>query len=247
MALDSDAKRFSALNIGNPWRGVNYFPTGTVDAAERLAVLYFGSSIAAEAPVEVPDVVGETQAAGTATLEGDGFVVSVTTAYSDSVAEGLIISQDPAGGEFAASGATVAIVVSLGPEPEEAEQPSGGWLFLNTYEAELQRRRAREKARRELEEETERIEDALDREIAQFMRVQEAKDEKREDFERLAKLAKANADLEAARRYSERVATAYARVLSQGNYSAIEALDRELKRAREEEDFIVLALMLLVD
>ena len=197
--------------------------------------------------VEVPDVVGETQAAGTTTLEGDGFVVSVTTAYSSSVAEGLVISQAPAGGEFAASGSTVAIVVSLGAEPEEAEQPSGGWLFLNTYEAELQRRRAREKARRELEEETERIEDALDREIGQLLRKQEAIDDKREDFDRLAKIAKANADLEAARQYSERVAAAMARVIAQGNYSAIEAFDREIKRAREEEDFIVLALMLLVD
>lgn len=75
-------------------------------------------------PVEVPDVVGETQAAGTATLEGDGFVVSVSTAYSDSVAVGLIISQDPTGGSFAQLGSTVEIVVSLGPEPV-VEQPSG--------------------------------------------------------------------------------------------------------------------------
>src|SRR5688572_30114513 len=65
--------------------------------------------------VEVPDVLGETQAAGTTELETALFVVSVTTAYSPSVAAGLIISQDPEGGEFAAEGSTVAIVVSLGP------------------------------------------------------------------------------------------------------------------------------------
>src|SRR5688572_26932117 len=68
--------------------------------------------------VEVPDVVGETQAAGTTTLEGVGFVVSVSTAYSAGVAVGLIISQSPEGGEFAASGSTVAIVVSLGPQSQ---------------------------------------------------------------------------------------------------------------------------------
>jgi hypothetical protein len=79
------------------------------------------------AQVVVPDVVGETQAAGTATLEGDGFVVAVTTAYSSLVAAGLIISQVPTGGASAASGSTVTITVSLGVEPvtESTQQPAG--------------------------------------------------------------------------------------------------------------------------
>lgn len=145
MALDTDAKRFSALNVGNPWRGVNYFPTGTVDAAERLALVYLGSSIVAEAPVEVPDVVGETQAAGTTTLETALFVVAVETAYSDSVAEGLIISQSPTAGSFANSGSTVTITVSLGPEPV-AEEPIGGhFIPQKDYRPELDARRIRER------------------------------------------------------------------------------------------------------
>jgi hypothetical protein len=76
-------------------------------------------------PVEVPDVVGETQAAGTATLEGEGFVVAVVEAYSDSVALGSIVSQSPVGGSFAASGSTVTITVSLGPQPAASEHPAG--------------------------------------------------------------------------------------------------------------------------
>jgi hypothetical protein len=67
--------------------------------------------------VEVPDVVGETQAAGTTTLETALFVVSVATAYSPTIAAGLIISQAPIGGSFAAEGSTVTITVSLGAEP----------------------------------------------------------------------------------------------------------------------------------
>lgn len=197
-------------------------------------------------PVEVPDVVGELQATGTSTLEGDGFSVAVETAYSPTVEVGLIISQDPEGGSFANPGSTVTIVVSLGPEPQ-SDQASGGWLFLNTYEAEQQRRRARDKKRKELEDESEQIQDELDRAIALELRKQEATDDKRKDFDRLKELAKANADLEAARQYSERVGTAYARVLAQGNYSAIEALDRELKRAQEEEEFLLTAIMMLVD
>jgi hypothetical protein len=197
--------------------------------------------------VEVPDVTGETQAAGTTELETALFVVAVETAYSDSVAVGLIISQDPTGGSFAAEGSTVTITVSLGPEPVSDQPTGGGWLFLNLYEAELQRRRARKRRQRELEEETEQIEGQLDREIATLIRKQEAKDEKREDLKRLAEIAKANADLEAARQYSAAVGAAYAAAIEKGTTSALDRLDRELRKAREDEEFLMLTLMMLAD
>src|SRR5690606_23500582 len=112
------------------------------------------------APVEVPDVTGETQASATSTLEGAGFVVQVQTAFSDSIAEGLVISQVPAGGQAANSGSTVTITVSLGVQPVADDQPTGGWLFLNSFEAELQRRRREDEERREREESAEQIEDS---------------------------------------------------------------------------------------
>lgn len=104
--------------------------------------------------VEVQDVTGETQAAGTATLEGDGFVVAVETAYSPTIAEGLIISQDPVGGSFAASGATVTITVSLGPEPIPDEPIGGHFIPQKDYRPELDEKRLRDE--RELRELIER-------------------------------------------------------------------------------------------
>jgi PASTA domain len=65
-------------------------------------------------PVEVPDVVGLTQAAATAALTLAGFVVAVVTASSSSVALGLVISQVPGGGSESTEGATVTITVSSG-------------------------------------------------------------------------------------------------------------------------------------
>ena len=44
--MDTAAKRFSAMNIMCPWRGVNGFPTGTVDAAERASLNYLYNGIA---------------------------------------------------------------------------------------------------------------------------------------------------------------------------------------------------------
>lgn len=180
---------------------------------------------------------------------------SVETGWSFDTGAGLLeIDTDALGafGPFTVTATNVngdtpsnAFSVAVVAAQIESEVTGGGWLFLNQYELEKQRRRARDRRRKQLEEESERIEDATDRQIAQLLRVQEAKDDKREDYERLATLARANADLDAARRYSERVATAYARVLAQGNYSAIEALDREMKRAAEEEEFLLLSILML--
>jgi hypothetical protein len=124
--------------------------------------------------------------------------------------------------------------------------PVGGWNFHVAYEQEQRRRRVEARRRKQLEEEREEIEDETAREIAELISRQEAEDEKRRDLERLAAIAKANADLEAARAFSERVAVAYQRALEKGTFSALEALDRELKRAAEEEEFMQMALALLL-
>jgi hypothetical protein len=66
----------------------------------------------------IPDVTGMTQAEAEAAIVAATFTVgNVTTAYSDTVAEGDVISQDPVGGTPAASGTPVDLVVSDGPSP----------------------------------------------------------------------------------------------------------------------------------
>jgi beta-lactam-binding protein with PASTA domain len=91
-----------------------------------LLALQMNMLLAAGGPelVEVPDVVGNAQAAGTSTLEGAGFVVQVATANSSTVAAGDIISQQPLGGSSAPSGSIVVITVSLGEG-----QSGAGYLF----------------------------------------------------------------------------------------------------------------------
>ena len=43
MAADTAAKRLSAMNQMNPWRGPAVIPSGTVDDSERAAVLFLYS------------------------------------------------------------------------------------------------------------------------------------------------------------------------------------------------------------
>lgn len=190
-------------------------------------------------PVQVPDVVGETQAAGTLELENAGFVVAVDTAYSSVVAAGIIISQDPVAGSTPGTGATVTIVVSLGEAPQPPasdEQPSGGYGWQNWYDMELQRRRRRKRELDQAREEVERIEDRVEREIGQILQQQERADEKRADLERLRGMLNEFPKTHEASQgtMSQRTFEALERARIRGTLSALAQLDRELKQMEEE-------------
>jgi beta-lactam-binding protein with PASTA domain len=83
-------------------------------------------------PVTVLDVVGQTQAAATAALTGQGLTVSVTFSPSTTVAAGRVISQTPTGGSSAAAGSNVALVVSQGTAPTVATFVSRNTMSPNT-------------------------------------------------------------------------------------------------------------------
>ena len=47
MAIDTAAKRSSAINVGSPWRSRLPFPDGTIDQGDRQAVAFVYSGILA--------------------------------------------------------------------------------------------------------------------------------------------------------------------------------------------------------
>ncbi|CDM69074.1 Protein kinase [Clostridium bornimense] len=70
--------------------------------------------------VEVPDVTGKSQKDAEAELEEAGFKIGdITTEYSDDVTYGLVMSQDPAGGDKVDEGETINLVISNGPKARE--------------------------------------------------------------------------------------------------------------------------------
>jgi eukaryotic-like serine/threonine-protein kinase len=76
--------------------------------------------------VEVPSVVGMTEADARTTLQQAGFEVSSTSAPSDTTPQGNVSDQSPDGGTQATKGSTVSITVSSGPStttvPDEIGQ-----------------------------------------------------------------------------------------------------------------------------
>ena len=74
--------------------------------------------------VDVPAVTNMNSADAQSAIQNQGLTVgSITEDYSDSVAEGLVISQDPAGGKVK-KGSSVSIVVSKGPKTKMVTVPS---------------------------------------------------------------------------------------------------------------------------
>jgi beta-lactam-binding protein with PASTA domain len=66
--------------------------------------------------VEVPNVVGQTEADAISAIMSEGLVAASSEEPSDDVPNGSVIAQDPVGGSEVVAGSTVDIAVSTGPD-----------------------------------------------------------------------------------------------------------------------------------
>ena len=73
--------------------------------------------------ISVPDVVGLLQADAEAALTAAGLVVGTISTRHSALAEGGVLSQDPAAGTDVLEGSTVNLLVSLGPVPGDSTPP----------------------------------------------------------------------------------------------------------------------------
>ncbi|TLZ10442.1 MAG: PASTA domain-containing protein [Gammaproteobacteria bacterium] len=99
-----------------PGNVISQSPAAGTSVASGLAVnLVVSSGAPPPAPVPVPNVVGQTQAAATSAITGAGLTVgTVTMQSSTTVPSGNVIGQNPAAGAQSASGSAVDLVVSTG-------------------------------------------------------------------------------------------------------------------------------------
>jgi len=120
---------------------------------------------------------------------------------------------------------------------------SGG--FIQAFELALAERRRKEKELEELEYEAQFIQDSLDRKLAFEFRKQEKEELKLKEYKRIKLLAEKHQ--QEVVQLGDNVRKALDRAIQKESYSALEALDREIKRAREEEEFIRQAIWLFYD
>lgn len=95
-------------------------------------VISRGKEQAETTSVAVPGVTGLTEDAARSAIQNVGLAVgNVSSAYSDSVASGQIISQSPVADTAVDAGTAVGFVVSMGAEPAQEVKPTTYKINLN--------------------------------------------------------------------------------------------------------------------
>ena len=127
-----------------------------------------------------------------------------------------------------------------------AISPTGGWLTV--YDHYFEQKRERDEEHKQVMEEVAKLEGA-DREIARILHKDIEYQARTQEIARLDALIQ-ELDVNAERKrlqdeVSEAAAKAFTRAYMQSNFSALEAFERELDQAREEEEFLLLALTIL--
>lgn len=140
--------------------------------------------------------------------------------------------------DFAATASVAEVVATV-------EQNSGGYFdSWRWYDAEMVRRKKKKREQELAEERAQALQDKIDRELAAELRKAEKERERINELKRLAELAQKN--IKQVEALEPRVLKALERAIVQGNYSAMEAFEREVSRAREEEEFLLLAWQILI-
>jgi hypothetical protein len=80
VALDTVAKRFSAIHLGSPWRGILPIPDGALGQGDRQTFFYFCSTPLADVEVVV---VPSTTATLIRNATSYAFITSTPTAYAN--------------------------------------------------------------------------------------------------------------------------------------------------------------------
>jgi hypothetical protein len=118
--------------------------------------------------------------------------------------------------------------------------------FHDVYDRYYEIHRHEEAQRKKLQKHIDGLE-KTDAEIAGLLHQRELREQMEARLADLGELVeKAGIDeLGAVKEYSVKVGKAYERAVKQGNFSALQALEREMNRAREEEEFLLLSVALL--
>ncbi|MEE9541200.1 MAG: hypothetical protein V3V85_06885 [Candidatus Thorarchaeota archaeon] len=125
-------------------------------------------------------------------------------------------------------------------------RPKGGFKFLVEFEDFREKRDSDKSERDKIREEITAIEDVVDREIAQILQqdtIKEAREKELKALESLVATSFRNEDIPKAKVHG--VAKELVRAAVQGNFSAMEALERKMDRLREDEEFLMLAMVIL--
>lgn len=131
-------------------------------------------------------------------------------------------------------------------EAAEAVTPSGGFMVRGVFDTLADRKRRKLKALREIREEIKEI-PGINGQIAELLHKDDEKELIEKSLQELEKLVKSSiTEAQIEKEFNERVARAFARAELQGNFSALQAFEREMDRVREDEAFFLIAAAMIL-
>ena len=131
-----------------------------------------------------------------------------------------------------------------GEAVEEAVARGGGWIARDVFDTLADHKRRKLEALWERLEEIEEI-PGIDGEIAALLHQDDEKELIESSLKELENLVKSTSKAQIEQDFNTKVAKAFTRAAIQGNFSALQAFEREMERVREEDDFFLLAVMTL--
>jgi len=134
---------------------------------------------------------------------------------------------------------------SIGAAVAVTEESFTGGFFFD-YERELAKREREKKRREEEKAKALKIQNELDKQIALEFRKQEEEAARLQELKRATFLAEQHKQF-IADNLNEKVLASVDRAITKGNYSALEALDRQLYEAFEEEAFMIEAFAIIMN
>jgi len=134
---------------------------------------------------------------------------------------------------------------TIGISDDVTVAPSGGWIVRDVFDTLVDRKRRKLKALREKLEEVKEIA-GIDGEIAVLLHQDDEKELIESSLKELENLVKSASRTQIEQQFNTRVAKAFTRASVQGNFSALQAFEREMERVREEEAFFLIAAVMIL-
>lgn len=276
MAIDTAAKRYSALNHGNPWRGVFPLPDGAIGAQDRAQVVWLYNGISFAAPSDTtPDAfsfVDQTDVALSAVITSAAIVISgidtatdisITggeysinaAAYTSAPGVGAVVNGDSITVRHTSSGSSSTAtntVLTVGGVSDTFTSTTIAAAVVDTggggwAMVEYFDRQRRERKRKEQEQEE--AEEALQSEIDRSIAQLLHKQEQEDDKrQELERIKSLVAQYaDTTDVGSDRVNLAIQEAKAKQTRASLEKLQREFERMMEEEEMVVMITLAMLD
>ena len=213
--------------------------SGTVTTDEGNGTLYFYASTNSSESAATIKASGDTQAVTASGVQNVlvGFLTPETDYYLHFVQDDLATNE---------SNVVSSAQVSTPAVVEEVQENTGGYAFWQEIDEAIERSRQAQRRRQRKRRKIKKIEDEIDQKLFKIERELEEKEAREAELDRLTRLVEENRRV-IVQTSNQRLIAAANDAARKATFSAMEKLERELRKYREEEEFLLMATKIILE